>query len=186
MQRFLVVYGTTDGHTAKVAAAVADRLRGSGAEVDVFNTGSTDPSPGPYDGVILAASIHAHRYQRSVERWVRRWAAVLAGHRTLFLSVCLATLQQDPAVQHDLAQIVERFAARTAWRPGRVQQVAGALPYTRYGWLKRMMMVRISRSTGGATDTSRDHEYTDWAALGAAVDEFRAACAPAEPVHAGT
>ena len=27
MTRILVVYGTTDGHTAKVAAAIADTLR---------------------------------------------------------------------------------------------------------------------------------------------------------------
>ena len=40
--------------------------------------------------------------------------------------------------------------------------VAGALPYTRYGWIKRMMMRRIVAKAGGDTDTSRDYEYTDW------------------------
>lgn len=28
MSRFLVVYGTTDGHTAKVARAIGETLRG--------------------------------------------------------------------------------------------------------------------------------------------------------------
>ena len=40
--------------------------------------------------------------------------------------------------------------------------VAGALPYTKYGWLKRMMMKRIVAKAGGDTDTTRDYEYTDW------------------------
>ena len=33
-------------------------------------------------------------------------------------------------------------------------------------------MKRIARKAGGATDTSRDYEYTDWAALDEFVDRF--------------
>jgi hypothetical protein len=43
-----------------------------------------------------------------------------------------------------------------------VKEVAGALKYTRYGWLKRRVMRYIAGKAGGSTDTSRDHEYTDW------------------------
>ena len=40
--------------------------------------------------------------------------------------------------------------------------VAGALPYTKYGWLKKWIMRRIVAKAGGDTDTTRDYEYTDW------------------------
>jgi menaquinone-dependent protoporphyrinogen oxidase len=33
-------------------------------------------------------------------------------------------------------------------------------------------MKRIARASGGSTDTSRDHEYTDWEALDRLVDEL--------------
>jgi len=41
MTRILVVYATTDGHTAKIAAAVANTLRARGATVDVHEIGRT-------------------------------------------------------------------------------------------------------------------------------------------------
>jgi menaquinone-dependent protoporphyrinogen oxidase len=50
--------------------------------------------------------------------------------------------------------------------------VAGALLYTQYGLLKRFIMKLIVKRQGGSTDTSVDHEYTDWAALQRFVDEF--------------
>ena len=78
------------------------------------------------------------------------------------MSVCLGVLQKDPKVQQDLQAILDRFVARTGWRPTVVKLVAGALPYTRYGWVQRLVMRRIVAKAGGDTDTHRDYEYTDW------------------------
>ena len=43
--------------------------------------------------------------------------------------------------------------------------LTGALRYTHYGWLTRMLMRRIVAKAGGDTDTSRDYDYTDWTDL---------------------
>ena len=48
------------------------------------------------------------------------------------------------------------------WQPDERKLVAGALPYTRYNWVKRWVMRRIVSKAGGDLDTSRDYEYTDW------------------------
>jgi menaquinone-dependent protoporphyrinogen oxidase len=53
--------------------------------------------------------------------------------------------------------------------------VAGAVPFTRYGWFKKWVMRRISAKAGGGTDTSRDYEYTDWNDVRAFVNGFAAA-----------
>jgi len=97
------------------------------------------------------------------------------------VSVCLGVLQQDVRVIRELDEIVERFGIDTGWSPERVKIVAGALPYTRYGWLKRHMMRRIVGQAGGDTDTSRDYEYTDWHDLGVFAETFYAECAPTRP-----
>jgi menaquinone-dependent protoporphyrinogen oxidase len=55
--------------------------------------------------------------------------------------------------------------------------VAGALPYTRYGWLKRQMIKRIVAKAGGDTDTTRDFEYTDWNDLRNFTGDFAALAA---------
>jgi menaquinone-dependent protoporphyrinogen oxidase len=59
---------------------------------------------------------------------------------------------------------VANFEQETGWRPAQVGFFGGALLYRQYGFLKRSMMKRIVRSKPGnlSTDTSRDHEYTDW------------------------
>ena len=41
----------------------------------------------------------------------------------------------------------------------------GGLLYREYGFLKRWMMTKIARDAGKDTDISKNHEYTDWAAV---------------------
>jgi menaquinone-dependent protoporphyrinogen oxidase len=176
MTKLLILYGTTDGHTAKIASYLASQLRGFGATVDVVEAGTADPDPRDYVGVIVAASVHVGGYQRAVVRWAKAHAAALQGKSAAFLSVCLGVLQPDLEVQRRLIGITNRFEARTGWKPLRVKLVAGALSYTRYGWLKRMVMRRMAAKAGGATDVSRDHEYTDWADLREFADAFCAMC----------
>jgi len=86
--------------------------------------------------------------------------------------VGLAVLSRTGDGRAQTMRIVERLVAETGWHPQRVELVAGALPYTRYNFLVRFVMRRISRKEGGDTDTSRDYEYTDWAAVDRFAAEF--------------
>ena len=176
MSKLLVLYGTTDGQTAKIARFLATELRTFGVQTDVVEAGTADPDPREYVGVIVAASVHMGGYQPGVVRWARAHAKALRGKPSAFLSVCLGVLQQDLKVQRDLVAITNRFENQTGWKPPRVKLVAGALKYTRYGWLKRMLMRRIAEKAGGSTDVSRDHEYTDWGDLREFAEAFWAMC----------
>jgi menaquinone-dependent protoporphyrinogen oxidase len=162
MSRILVLYGTTEGQTAKIASAVARTMRAQGDDVEVIAADAGAPDPAGFSGVLVAASVHAGRYQRPVERWVRTHASQLAGLPTAFVSVSLGVLQQEPKVQQEVAAIVGRFLVATGWTPAMVKSVAGALVYTKYNWLERRVMRRIAKEAGGDTDTSKDYEYTDW------------------------
>lgn len=174
MARILVIYGTTDGQTAKIATALGRDLRSQGQVADVIHAGDAAPAPSDYDGVIVAASVHAGGYQRDLRRWVRRHVADLSHTPNAFVSVCLGVLQHDPAVDRELAAIRERFVVDTGWRPMTTKVVAGALPYTQYNWAKRLVLKRIVQKAGGDTDTSRDYEYTDWDDLRAFGSTFAA------------
>ncbi len=178
MARLLILYGTTDGQTAKIARFLAGELHALGAEVEVCDAANENPDPRDYVGVVVAASVHAGGYQKSVVRWARQHAKALADRRAEFLSVCLGVLQKDPKVLAELARIKGRFVAKTGWQPAYFELVAGALPYTKYGWLKRWTMKRIVAKAHGDTDTSRDYEYTDWEALKAFAQSFYSLCMP--------
>lgn len=187
MSRILVLYGTTQGQTAKIATFLGDTLRADGVSATVLDASTASPSPDGYDAVIVAASVHAGGYQRAVRRWVRAHAQVLNEKPTAFISVCLAVLQHEPKVEQELTAIIDRFLTSTAWRPAITKSVAGALAYSRYNWLTRWAIVRIVRKAGGDTDTSRDYEYTDWADLQAFAREFvQSLPVPVTPHSLGT
>jgi menaquinone-dependent protoporphyrinogen oxidase len=79
---------------------------------------------------------------------------------------------------------VDLLLRDTAFRPLRIGIFAGGLAYTHYGWLTRRVMVSISRREGNPTDTSRDHEMTDWGAVDAYARELAEMFLGAErPIH---
>jgi menaquinone-dependent protoporphyrinogen oxidase len=166
-QSVLIIYGTSDGHTRKVAHAIGETVLAAGCTVQLKEASEALPwlKAEDYDAVLVAASVHAGGYQRCVRRWVRRNADALRGKPNAFVSVCLGVLEDKPAVRRDLDRIKEQFRRETGWSPDETFLVAGAIPYTRYSLLKKWIMRSIARRAGGGTDTSQDYEYTDWVAL---------------------
>ena len=165
-------YGTTTGHTAKIARSIGDTLRRQGADVDVIEANAEWPEPEDYAAVVVAASVRGGKYQRPVSRWVKANAEALNARQTAFVSVCLGVLQREPHVQQEVAAIMTRFLTAADWRPTVTKTVAGALLYTQYNPFLRWVMKRITRKAGGDTDTSRDYEYTDWADLRTFAEDF--------------
>jgi menaquinone-dependent protoporphyrinogen oxidase len=173
MKRVLIVYGTTEGQTEKIAQVLANTLVAEGLHTNVVRAGAGQATLQDYDGVIVAASVHIGSYQKPVTTWVRAHAHELRSRPTAFVSVSLGVLQKDnPKVVADLDAIVRGFCEATGWRPGTVTHVAGALLYTRYNVLTRWLMKRIAGKAGGDTDTSRDYEYTDWAQVRVIAEDF--------------
>jgi menaquinone-dependent protoporphyrinogen oxidase len=174
MSRILVIYGTSEGHTAKVARALAARLVAAGAETDIEDAAIGDPKPELYDGIIVAASMHAGGYQKAVGKWLRAHANDFGRRPTAFVSVCLSVLSKDEKGRDEARAIPRRYVDSVHWEPTIIKLVAGALPYTKYNFFVRWMMKRIVAGAGGDTDTSRDYEYTDWQDLRAFADRFAA------------
>ena len=172
MARLLVVYGTTDGHTARVAEFIGQELEALGHEATIARPDGVEPQPDAYQGVVIAASVHAGKFQSNVSRWARAHARLLETRPSAFVAVCLGILQQDATVQAEVKGIVARFLEGAGWQPSLTVTVAGALRYTRYNWLTRWMMKRMAARAGGDTDTSRDHVYTDWEAVRRFVSAF--------------
>lgn len=173
MSRVLILYGTTEGHTHAIADAIGRALQLGGLHADVVEAGTYAPGMHHYAAVIVAASVHAGKYQPAVVKWVTRHAAELNARSSAFVSVSLGVLQKsDPEVAKDLDRIVQRFIATTGWQPRQVKHLAGALLYTRYNFFKRWLMKRIVARAGGDIDTSMDYDYTNWGELRAFADDF--------------
>jgi len=175
MANVLVAFATHDGQTRKVAVRIATVLRVRHHAVELLDLGRPPPETldlSQFQAVLLGSPIRAQGYLRPVVRFVQSHRTELERLPTLFFSVGLAVLSRTGDGRAQTMRIVERLVAETGWHPQRVELVAGALPYTRYNFLVRFVMRRISRKEGGDTDTSRDYEYTDWAAVDRFAAEF--------------
>src|SRR5690349_16146777 len=124
MSRILVLYGTSEGHTRKVANAIGDTMREEGLDVDVVHVDDLNPDPSRYTAVIVAASVHAGGYQKAVANWVRAHATELDRLPAAFVSVCLSILSKNEAGRKEAEAIPQRFLAMTNWRPAKVKIVA--------------------------------------------------------------
>lgn len=184
MKPIAVLYATREGQTQRIAEQVAAGLRGRGLEATALNLRDAGAGVdlGAYSAVVLAASVHAGRHEREVVDLVKAHRTQLQSIPNAFLSVTLseagaerndATAEEHARFVADVQRMIDRFIGDTGWRPEHAVPVAGALRYSQYNFLVRLVMKRIAKQAGGSTDTSRDHDYTDWKAL----DDFTAAFA---------
>jgi menaquinone-dependent protoporphyrinogen oxidase len=177
-----VVYATREGHTKKIAERIAADLRTRGALVDVFEaTAWPDPDWSRYSAVCLAASVHVGHHEREMITFATRHRQALTRLDAAFVSVTLSEAgAENPSRSaadrrqsaEDAQRMIDVFVKETGWQPEHALPVAGALAYTKYGFLVRFLMKQIARRAGAPTDTSRDYEFTDWPALDRFVDDL--------------
>jgi menaquinone-dependent protoporphyrinogen oxidase len=163
-----VFYATTEGQARRIAERFAERLRARGFASLAMDIGNADRSQTDWSqvrGVVLGASLHAGKHQASALAFARAHAADLNARPSVFFSVSLSAASKHPEERAAAQRLAKEFAAQASWRPWRTVCVAGRLAYTQYGFIKRLLMRMIAKREGGSTDTSRDHEYTDWAAI---------------------
>jgi menaquinone-dependent protoporphyrinogen oxidase len=167
MARIVVVFGTTDGQTARIARHVADVLRSEQHSVDLYDTRApvpADPFRGA-DAAVVAGSLRMGKFQRALVGFVRNHRTSLARIPTAFLAASLSAARDSEPARREVRKTIDRFVDETGFEPDIVLPVAGALLYSRYGFFTRLVMRLISKMAGGDTDTSRDYEYTDWNAV---------------------
>jgi menaquinone-dependent protoporphyrinogen oxidase len=167
MARVGVLYGTTEGHTAKVAQHIGDAARRLGHEVEVRPAAELPDgfTLDGYDHVFVGGSVHEGKHQRSVRKLITKHRQALEAKGAAFFSVSLAAATWDPHGRAESARYIDDMTAETGWRPAHAKSIAGALLYTEYNFLKRLLMRTIVKVQGGPSDTSKDYEYTDWEAV---------------------
>jgi menaquinone-dependent protoporphyrinogen oxidase len=175
MSRVLILYATREGHTARIAARIAQVLRDCGHDVECRRAEEVSDRPeiAAYGAVIVGASIHYGAHPRALRSLLRRHGSALAARPTAFFSVSLSG--GGPGAKPAAAQrYLETFLRQTEWRPELSASFAGALQYSQYGAFKRRLMRMIVGIAGGDTDMSRDYEYTDWNAVDRFAQSFAA------------
>jgi menaquinone-dependent protoporphyrinogen oxidase len=163
----LILYGSLEGQTKKIAEYVADMLRQNNHQVSV-QPGEKLPdhfSVINYDAAIIGGPIHMGKYPACINSFVATNIDWLNNIPSAFFTVCMAINSTRAESRERALQYGMDFLAQAGWCPRLNDTFSGAVKYTQYNLITRFIMKMISKREGGNTDTSQDHEYTDWAAV---------------------
>jgi menaquinone-dependent protoporphyrinogen oxidase len=178
--KVLIVYGTSEGQTRKIAERAAQNVRERGHEAEFRD--SADVASGlnleRFDAFIIAASVHHEYHQTTVRDFVTAHRRALDTKPSAFISVSLSAVLEG--AQPEAKKYAETFLAATGWRPLRVLLLGGALRLTEYDYFQEQIVRFIVMKGGGPPGGGHDdREFTDWNALAAFIDGFLAAAVAA-------
>lgn len=163
--KILIIYSTTEGQTRKISRYMTEVLKGKGHQVTLCDVTDDPPNPIDFDYVFVGASIHMGKYQKPIKYFIKENLDALNNIKSIFFSVCLAVASDLPEEHEEAEETLSHFIRGLGWKPNNIFHVAGALKYTQYNWLIKLVLKNIAKKQGDSTDTSRDHEYTNWEQL---------------------
>ena len=164
MAEVLIVYGSSEGHTAVVVEHLRRPLEASGHLVRACPVDEAPTCPIGYDLVLVGSSVHVGKHHRGLTRWVKGNVEHLNRMPSAFFQVCLASAEGSAGARQADAY-VDELVTSTGWHPDAVGLFGGALLYSHYGLVKRKVMESIADSSGLDTDVHHDFDYTDYRAV---------------------
>jgi menaquinone-dependent protoporphyrinogen oxidase len=168
----LIVYGTTEGQTRKIAEWIKTHVRKHGHQVELRNSAAfaSNSDFETFHAFIVAASVHQKQHQETITDFVIAHRELLNARPSAFISVSLSAVIE--AGQTEAQEYVDCFLSATDWQPRMTILLGGALRFTEYDYFQEQIVKFIVLKAGNAATTTRDREFTDWNALAGFVDRF--------------
>lgn len=170
----LILYGSIEGQTKKIAQFAADELIKAGQDVRVFDAAERTTAI-PFDGVdkvILAGSVHERRHPKDFEVALSAHKKQLSDRKTLLVSVSLSAAFDEG--QEEAQEYVTELKMRTGLEPDAQALVAGAVRSDRYDYFATQVVRHVVLRDRSYDPTEGTHEFTDWDALAATLRAFAA------------
>ncbi len=164
-RRFLILYSTVDGHTRRICERIGQVLERDAHGVTLADLeGSPAADIGPFDAVVIGASIRYGRHRRQVIDFINANAAKLQQKPGALFSVNVVARKAGKDTP-ETNPYMKKLVRQIAWRPTRLGVFAGKIDYPRYGFWDRAVIRFIMAITHGPTDPNAVVEFTDWKAV---------------------
>jgi len=176
MSRYLIVYGTKEGQTAKISDRIGGIIRDRGHDVDVYDAALVPSSfdMNDYKAAFIGSSIHMMQWSRPAIEFAHSYKSQLEKIPSAFFAVSMSAVspRSPDGVPPSDNPFIHSFFDKSGWHPNVVGNFGGALMYTKYGYFTRWLMVLINGWRLGARDTSHDIEFTDWKQVSKFAEDF--------------
>jgi len=168
----LIIYGTTEGQTRKIAEWTATHVRERGHQVELRDSAglASGSDLETFHAFIIAASVHQECYQDTITNFATAHHKLLNTKPSAFISVSLSAVLEEGG--REAQKYVDGFVSVTGWLPSMTLLLGGALRFTEYDYFQEQIVKFVVMKRGGAARTARDREFTDWNALTGFVDGF--------------
>ena len=170
--KILIIYGTIEGHTEKVAHFLESELKNQGHESALFNTAERTSAISfqGIDKVILAASVHERRHPQTFEVFLTGHSEEISSRPCMLISVSLSAAHTEG--EEEAMEYVEEMLMRTGLNPDKTLCVGGAIKLSKYDFYA-LQVLRHVVLRGKEFDASKnEHEFTDWDKLSAVASSF--------------
>lgn len=171
--KVLIIYASVEGQTARIADFLAAKLEKSGHEVGKIDAEGTEEIVlDSVDKVILAAPVHERRHPKLFEVMLVAQKEQLARRDTLMISVSLSAA--FPEGLEEAQDYLTEMKMRTGFSPSAELLVAGAIRVGEYDYFAAQVLQHVVLRGRNVDTAAGEHEFTDWAALDAALAAFMA------------
>jgi menaquinone-dependent protoporphyrinogen oxidase len=166
----LIVYGTTEGQTRKIAEWTATHIRERNHHVELRDSAAlmSDLNLEIFHAFIIAASVHQQYHQETITNFAIPHHKLLNSRPSAFISVSLSAVLDRTEAQ----KYVDHFVAVTGWKPSMTLLLGGALRFSEYDYFQEQIVKFIVMEDGGAKPGHNDREFTDWKTLAGFVEMF--------------
>jgi menaquinone-dependent protoporphyrinogen oxidase len=170
--KVLIVYGTTEGQTRKIAQWTAKHAQARGHQVELHDSAALASSldPKAFHAFIIAASVHQEQHQETITNFVVAHHELLNARPSAFISVSLSAALEE--AKTEAQKYADHLVSITRWRPRLTLLLGGALRFTEYDYFQEQIVKFIVMRRGDAASSGHDREFTDWNALARFVDQF--------------
>jgi len=173
--KILIIFGSIEGQTGKIAQVIAQDLTAWGHEVLIKDTDAPDQIRfAGVDAVVLAGSVHERRHPKNFEASLIAHQEELAARKTLLLSISLNAA--FPEGRAEALEYVTDMTMRTKLSPDQTVLVAGAVRSAQYDYFATQVLRHVVLRDHPAEAAQGPHEFTDWAALLSDVAAFLETC----------
>ena len=184
-----IYFASKHGQTEKIARYLGECFTDRGWDVyvsDLNRTADGTPQVSNFTAVLIGAPLYRQNYPKAVRDFIAGNRMELIGMpATGFFSTCLAATPGTRDAYLESLEPARKFLDDVSWTPDWIASFPGALNYLDYDPMTRWLMKRVSRSGGGPTDTTRNHELTRWEEVSRFARDFDEA-SPGSPYRAET
>ncbi len=167
MDKILILFSTTDGHTVSICNRIGEILSATGSVIISSLEDISQIELENADKVLVGASIRYGKHNKNLFSFSRKYKSILDSKENAFFSVNAVARKpekNDPGTNPYLI----KFLKQSAWQPKKLGVFAGKIDYPKYKFIDKYMIRLIMWITDGPTDIRKSFEFTDWSK----VDDF--------------